>query len=123
MELESIVKQEAESGEVQISEQHTNRLTRVMEHFKREIHQREGIEGVYYSLSSLRTAITLGAVTCDNLEDYQEVLDGKVPFHVQEGSVFCTEYYFCDGKRGYRTKTRVFSRGAFSPLLVGGVRD
>jgi len=124
MSLENDVdgKQAVESAEFQINKRDKNMVEMLMENFRGEAYQKDGIGGVYHSLYLFNVAITLGAINHDNFAAYEAVLSGKVPFYVQKGIILSREYYF-DGNRGYRTKTRFFSRGAFNPLSVGGVKD
>jgi len=124
MRLEDGLGQAVESDGVQISEQDRERVKSVLEHFRRESHQKEGIEGVYQALFLLNMAITSGAINPKNYADCQAVLSGKIPFYVQKGIVSTTEYFFC-GKKGYRTQIRVFSapQEAFNPVSVDGIRD
>jgi len=124
MGLENCAMQEAESAEFQISRRGVDMAERLMEHFGEEARQKEGREGIYHSLFFLHKAIILGAINHGNYADYQALLNGKIPFHVEKGRWMRREYYF-GGKKGYRTNIRVFSspKKAFDPVSVDGVKD
>jgi len=124
MVLESVVEPEAESVEFQINEPDKKRVTRLMEHFREEALQKDGVAGVYHSLFLLHTAIALRVINSETYAGYQAVLSGKIPFHMQKGRVLSREYSFANCRKGYKTRIKFSSSNkAFDPLSVGGIVD